>query len=399
MSTGGFPAPPKLRLDGLQWLRGASALLVVLFHVHVVAVEVLAVESVFRVFEFGAAGVDIFFVLSGFIIYYIHHRDLGVRERARLFLKKRLLRIYPIYWILTLGLLAVAFALSLDRLMYKVDLSLVLHSLFLVPIRDKLLIIPVAWSLTHEVLFYGYFFAMIALPRRVSIMIVGLIASMTVLNVLGSLPALVSDNPIRQSFWLDFLFSPYNLEFLMGVAVAALFLSQNPIWRHRAILICGVLLFAAAAYLVQIGAIGLDGGSRTIVARVVLFGLASALLVLGLAASDVSATSRAGRLLSYLGDASYSIYLVHLPVMFAMFLPLNGFAITSGPALTLLCIAAAGVSVLLGCLCHSWLEAPLNRWATRRFVSQPTVPAAVFVPDAVVAGQANLGRLYDHRAS
>jgi peptidoglycan/LPS O-acetylase OafA/YrhL len=102
------------KLLGIEAVRGVAALLVVLFH----AGRLLSGPKDYGslplggVFDFGRAGVDVFFVLSGFIISFIHARDVTSdagprRRRLATFARKRLLRIYPSYWICSLILLAI----------------------------------------------------------------------------------------------------------------------------------------------------------------------------------------------------------------------------------------------------------------------------------------------------
>ena len=85
-----------VQLTTLQGVRGASALMVVLFHA---TGMVKAMPSVFRyAFAWGYCGVDFFFVLSGFILLYVHYGQIGHPEKLRSYLGKRYSRIFPAYW-------------------------------------------------------------------------------------------------------------------------------------------------------------------------------------------------------------------------------------------------------------------------------------------------------------
>ena len=90
---------PRPRLDSLQVFRGVAALLVVLHHAGTFSVGHFGAPFLGNALDWGASGVDFFFVLSGFIIYFIHRPDLGRPERLRGFALKRLVRVYPIYWV------------------------------------------------------------------------------------------------------------------------------------------------------------------------------------------------------------------------------------------------------------------------------------------------------------
>ena len=103
----------KNKLELIQALRGLAALLVVMFHTTELNHKNFQQEFLFNIFAFGSSGVDFFFVLSGFIIYFIHRFDVGQRNKLKPFLLKRLIRVYPMYWLVTLALLPYIFFNSL----------------------------------------------------------------------------------------------------------------------------------------------------------------------------------------------------------------------------------------------------------------------------------------------
>ena len=96
----------KKSFDTLQVGRAAAAIAVVFFHAHVFFIpeRLYPGETISRVFNIGYSGVEFFFVLSGFIMILVHRADIGVPARARRFLRKRLVRIVPFYWVVTLAL-------------------------------------------------------------------------------------------------------------------------------------------------------------------------------------------------------------------------------------------------------------------------------------------------------
>src|SRR5205823_13541637 len=94
------PARPKLAW--LQIFRGFAAVLVVIHHVTGSTDFYLHSSFLGGLFTVGWLGVDFFFVLSGFIITYIHYGDIGNRSTLKAYATKRFLRIYPIYWIVAL---------------------------------------------------------------------------------------------------------------------------------------------------------------------------------------------------------------------------------------------------------------------------------------------------------
>src|SRR5262249_22321969 len=152
----------------LQIFRGAAATSVVLFHVtwhgRVVHPEYFAAGA----FMFGHSGVDFFFVLSGFIMIYAHAADAGRRGRAWRFVKARVVRIFPAYWIVLAPTLACyawrpEFA---DYGAYARNIATAARSVIL---YDQLRqpVVPVAWSLSYELAFYAFFVLFFVVPPRV----------------------------------------------------------------------------------------------------------------------------------------------------------------------------------------------------------------------------------------
>ncbi|WP_420554959.1 acyltransferase family protein [Neptuniibacter marinus] len=102
------------------------------------------------------AGVELFFVLSGFIMVFIHWKDMGRRDKFLIFFLKRITRIIPLYWFFLVFLMAIYFSIpqlspeNLQNIVY------VLKSFFLIP-SDEGFILVVAWTLTYEFVFYAFF--------------------------------------------------------------------------------------------------------------------------------------------------------------------------------------------------------------------------------------------------
>ena len=92
----GSIAPAK-KLEIIQAFRGIASIGVLLTHCGVIFQDQLGRPFLSNLFAFGGAGVDFFFVLSGFIIFYIHEKDINKPDRFKSFLLKRLSRVYPLY--------------------------------------------------------------------------------------------------------------------------------------------------------------------------------------------------------------------------------------------------------------------------------------------------------------
>ncbi|EOC5807971.1 acyltransferase family protein, partial [Cronobacter turicensis] len=219
----------KGRLDSIQVLRGVAAMLVVLFHFRHYLNDVYPLKDLGdRLFLFGEAGVDIFFVISGFIIVCSSRN----REKNTFseFAIKRFFRLYPLYFVVLS-----AYLLSYhDEAFNYID---VIKSYLLIPIDYNgkapwfgLSTIYSAWTLTYESYFYFVFALSILLSHkyRVAICSAVIIVIMYVVqeNLYGefSLVAVTGKNEFSGLIY-NFMFvsSPLILDFVMGMVVAYIY--------------------------------------------------------------------------------------------------------------------------------------------------------------------------------
>ena len=156
-------SPGHDKLLGIQFCRGLAAILVVLYHAgRMLALpQYLGHIALGGFFNFGNAGVDFFFVLSGFIIFFVHEKDIGRPESLLAYAWSRVTRIYPIYWLVT-ALVLVEIALRPGP--KDVDPGYLISSLLLLP-QPQEPVLGVGWTLVHEMLFY-LVFAVAVLSRR-----------------------------------------------------------------------------------------------------------------------------------------------------------------------------------------------------------------------------------------
>lgn len=330
----------------IQALRAVAALMVVVFHLASPARGIVYPDLDLR---WGAAGVDIFFVISGFIIYVSQAQ--AAPDPAG-FLKHRLIRVAPLYWLTTLALIGLHVTLGMHP-----DLVLspghVVQSLVFIPHFDPgepSLIQPVlvqGWTLNYEFAFYGLFaLALWLAPSRRILFVSGvLLAAVTAglwLRPEGALARTFTDARL--------------LEFVFGMLLGALARRD------------GAAMPVALGGLVPVGLVllavnpALTGGAEWVWIPL------AALIVAGAVALDLSGRLAPPRWLLVLGDASYSIYLSHTivqafyrgawrslvppssePWVFWLFF-----------ALGLLVSTAAGVALYYGC------EKPLLGWMRRR---------------------------------
>jgi peptidoglycan/LPS O-acetylase OafA/YrhL len=279
------------RIVSLQILRGFAATLVAGFHLYAAAIEEGFNPGLFWIFAGGEIGVDIFFVVSGFIIFYVVQSRPNMTWRD--FIQARFWRILPPYWaILTLYILAaVAFAAFLGDSSKLPDRQTLLVSFLLLPYPDH--VITIAWTLSVEILFYAIFALAYFSGGSRRIVIV-----MIVWVILSQVFTFVTDKPA----WLLLPLHTAVLEFLFGILIAIRFLSSGP---ESPRLHLSALIFGGAgvgAYLAS------GGGHAGPFGREMVAGIPSALLVYGALGFALKGKS----ILEAWGDSSYILYLFHI---------------------------------------------------------------------------------------
>jgi peptidoglycan/LPS O-acetylase OafA/YrhL len=278
------------RLSSIQALRGAASVAVVLYHSARHVNKAQGAPGLAVAFQSGHAGVDLFFVISGFIILFVHRQDIGRPGRLARYAGRRFSRVLPLYWIafaLTLVMLALGQGLP--------GLGWILWCATLLPTGPDPLM-GHAWTLQSEMVFYAVFAVLILNRRAGAVVLVAWLACMAA-TVAGLFPP---HTPPA-------LFRAYGLEFFLGMAVmVALGRDAPPANGRLAPLVAasGAVLFTAAMAVETQG--WLDGEAPY--ARLA-YGLPAALLVAGLAACERGGGLVVPRWLVALGEASYSIYL------------------------------------------------------------------------------------------
>lgn len=343
------------KLDGLQAGRALAALMVVAFHANVFILpnKLFAGATASPVFNMGYAGVEFFFVLSGFIMYFVHARYFGQSGRAGTFLRRRVLRIYPLYWTI-LGVVLLVDAMTMFGPAQPWSLGQGLASIFLIPTADYP-IMRIAWTLMHEMLFY-LVFASLIVARLAGPIVFGLwLLGSAVLPFVG-----VPAGPF------SVIFSAYNLLFAMGIIAAWGYHRLSPNAALVALSL-GVLAFLGVGFSESLAGLVWDHTWRTWA-----YGASAAVMTAALAAGAL----RPPRLLTFLGDASYSVYLVHLPVMSGAVFLLSSFGIPWGLSPLICLLGLMVLSAAAGSLCYILIERPMMRAFARnekRATDQPPV--------------------------
>ncbi len=122
------------------------------------------------VFDFGFAGVDFFFVLSGFIMIHVHAGDIGQPRMLAAYLWKRFSRIYPAYWIVLAAIVPVYFLVPSFGLGHEREPGVIVRAIVLFPHPETHLVLGVAWTLVYEVFFY-LLFGLLILDKRIGVLV------------------------------------------------------------------------------------------------------------------------------------------------------------------------------------------------------------------------------------
>ncbi|MBB3938913.1 exopolysaccharide production protein ExoZ [Novosphingobium fluoreni] len=332
----------------IQYLRALAALMVVLHHALTPARGLNLPEL--RL-DFLSAGVDLFFVISGFIIY---TSQAGKDDQPSSFAWRRFLRVVPLYWIATIALIVLHFVAGLASDMNLTAYHIV-ASFLLIPHFSPShpghiwpLLIP-GWSLFYEIYFYFLFsLAMKVDKRRAPIITASVLIFLVIAGVI-----IQPKNAIAITFT-----NPRLLEFFFGLGLGYL---ARKAWVPECF-----------AVLLPIGLVLLCASEPLSLPRIVSWGGASLLIVAGAVAMEKR--TPATRLM-LLGDSSYSLYLSHLIVLsiarelWRRIVP----AMNSNLSTLIFIFVCMSLSVGAGLLVYFYVERPLLRLSRSRIVPSARV--------------------------
>lgn len=326
----------------IQYLRGLAAVLVVYAHLDT-QISRISADLHLPYASIGIWGVDIFFVISGFIMYVVAiESDVGPGH----FLIRRAIRIVPLYWLLTALIVAGAYVAPTMLSSTRLDAGHILASFLFLPWRNPAyegywpVLIP-GWTLNYEMYFYAAVALGLLAPRRLR----GILTSVIVIGVLAAVQLSASSGPV------SFYGNDVVIEFLLGLLLGHLFLKMKPLGaRSGLILIC--LSVCLVVWMAEMQS----------VPRSVAYGIPAAIIVLGSLQLEGMAKRAIVRPAMHLGDLSYSLYLTHviaLPMMTAVFIKLGAqYGFASAASYPLVAFLWA---LVLASLVHLAIEKPLTR--------------------------------------
>jgi exopolysaccharide production protein ExoZ len=346
-------------LVSLQYIRALAVLLILVLHASLRTGEAL--------FDWGRAhvdllniGVDMFFVVSGFIMWVIGSR---AGESPGLFLLRRAIRILPLFWI---AILSWAFLIQIGLLGWiTLNAENLLKSLLFIPHyhldqpgRIWPIMIP-GWTLTYEAFFYVFFTAILFVPPRLRLP--ALVLSMGVLVALGFI--------LKPEAALPYTYtSPLLLEFLGGCLVGALWqAAPGRLVRNLTLLMLSIALFVW---------LGPQISSADYADRALAFGLPAVLFVSAIVGLEPYLPQM--RPLEKIGDASYSIYLFHLFLLDPMLMVWVRVPALHTPTTAIVFVLIGAVlATLMGLLIARHIEYPLLGFLKRHLITGRRRPVEV----------------------
>jgi exopolysaccharide production protein ExoZ len=368
-------------LRSIQILRAVAACLVVLGHsLHeaaTIAEQTGRSPPNLSIIDWGF-GVDIFFVISGFIMIYAAADLFGQPGAARVFLTRRIVRIVPLYWMITAALIAV-YLVAPKILNVPIEgwRSVVTSFLFIPDLRGNGEIRPImalGWSLNYEMFFYAVFAVCLLAPlKRATLYLIGIFVGLSILGAAVTMPT------ITLTYWTNSII----LEFLFGalIALACRAKFSLPVGAALALIVAGIACAVA---------LGPFWGMDQVLPRFISGGLAATLIVSAAAFGPRLSASWIVTPLVVLGDASYSLYLTHpfaIRPIRNIWMALHGGALPLGLYLAVCALVAIATALMV----YRFIEKPTTEALRRRSAGlrggssrRPLVATAQ--PQSAVAG-------------
>lgn len=344
-----------MEILSIQYLRGCAALMIVFYHLKL-QLDRVGYAGYWP--HFLSAGVDIFFVISGFIMWITTAKGMTTLE----FYRRRIIRIVPLYWLLTSVVLATSIAVPSVVQSGRLERFHVLGSYLFFPVVHPILsameplLVP-GWTLNYEMFFYAIFGLALILPTIPRLVVVS-----TILFGLAAIPVLTRVPPLTA---VEFYTSDRIIEFAFGIGLGWLYGGGAKFPKP----------FAWAAFLLGACAIALIGDSD--MSRGLSVGVPALLMVAGAVMIErLRGIPNIGSL-HLLGNASYSLYLSHTIVLSMIGQLWRKFPLGLFPGALIVfgCLSIAS-AIAMGVLIYLYIEVPmlrLGRLQIFRVTTPPTV--------------------------
>ncbi|WP_371355606.1 acyltransferase family protein [Pseudomonas chlororaphis] len=340
-------------LAGITSLRGLAATLVLVIH----SFLFLGYSHTYsKNFELTNIGVDLFFVLSGFIMAFAHWDDFGKgASSVSVFLRKRIIRIYPMYFLITVLTAAVLYVAP--KLFYSMEYSnlLVIKSLLFIPSQigtGTSLILAVAWTLAFEVVLYLIFSVCLLFKRNT-----GLGIAATTLMTWAACGSIIHS----ENYIVEFFLSTLPIEFMAGILICIYFKSNRYSPIKNTTTIISIIATASLATIALTAVYPMSERTLTDNNRVIYYGIPAAIIFFCFLSIGRSKSRWVASAINSVGDASYSTYLTHFLAIGALkFVAVRIGVIESANIYALVAFSCAYCTVC-GIIAHKLIEAPATR--------------------------------------
>jgi exopolysaccharide production protein ExoZ len=329
----------------IQYLRGLAAMMVVYHHSIRKALE-MNPDSIIPYSGFGNAGVDIFFVISGFIMWVT---TVSKTQSPAYFYYRRVIRIVPLYWFFTLAIIIPKLLVPEIFQSVQLDPAHIIKSLLFVPhyhpgVSDQIwpILIP-GWTLNYEMFFYLLFGASLIIPPRRRLAVL----SLTFMSLVALGQWVSGENPMLVTYTDTLL-----LEFLAGVIIGAVYMRGTTLSPAISVAMVGAATLLLVAF---------ETSLLPDVTRIVTWGIPAMLLVVATISLDRAGMIPSINILKLVGDASYSIYLSHiLSIEVVEFLwEITGWSIDTLATQLVFVVVCIGLSAAVGILTFYMVEQPM----------------------------------------
>jgi len=343
--------PPSSQPDTLlavQYLRAAAAVAVVFYHISVLSQKTWGLDPE-RIDHVAAAGVDLFFVISGFIMAMIVARSAGFNGKD--FWIRRVARVVPAYWVITFVVFALALKMPQLFNSTTADLYSLFASLSFLALEQgdgsTTPLLVVGWTLNYEIFFY----AIVALTA-------GLFGDRKLMGTSAALICLVAAGVLfgPDSGALAFYSDPILLEFVFGILIFQSWSQSRGRDRGRGPGLVPIAVFTAGLLL-----LALQWERPVGEWRALFWGVPAAAVLYG----GLSVLTFRSAVLARLGEWSYALYLTHVFVVTFYIKHAISTVTTIALPWQLHYLIITGVAVLAAAAYHYAVEAPLSRWSLR----------------------------------
>ena len=341
----------------LEISRGIAALLVVFHHVGLSSRFFLDNDFLADLFIFGHHGIDYFFVLSGFIIYYVHSNDSRSFNSVKNYILKRIIRIYPIFLLIS-SILLIAY-IQMPEILNREDniitFTRVIKSFLLLPSLEKP-ILPISWTLIHEIFFY-FTFILIILNKRIGFLIF----------ILWVILIFFYNIFLEKVFPYSFYLNSHNFEFLLGIVTAYLFKSNKFLkikYFSSYILYFGLFIFILNGINTNYNFIYISSFYQ-----ILLYGVSSSFILFGLVLlREPIYQNKLFKIFLLLGASSYSIYIIHNPLLSVLFRIMKKTNLEYYLNDILIFLLFTSISIVVGILLHLIIEKPILKFLRKRLI-------------------------------